>query len=224
MTENDHDFPSKPYTPLRSSTRSNGRVPPLDPYPAIPALAAVNCWTVEDQSAITVERRAARAILIDDQGRLLLIKRSKPGQESYWTTPGGGVQDSDRSIEAALYRELSEELGAQAVGASEVFQFSAPSGVGIAVQHFFVARLTTLDESARSGPEFSDPSQGGYDLDRNDLRGGELSSINLKPTALKEFIQANLETLLADTVTSGRSQLEPCIDSAVPPRPGQWGN
>ncbi|MGW5052356.1 NUDIX hydrolase [Actinokineospora sp. NPDC004072] len=147
---------------------------------------------------VAVGRRAARAILIDDLGRLVLIKRTKPGQAPYWTAPGGGVEDTDASVEAALYRELTEELGAKATDASQVFLFSSPLDGGVAVQHFFVARLASLDESARSGPEFSDPSRGGYDLDRVDLRGDDLASIDLKPTALKEFILANREALMVE--------------------------
>jgi ADP-ribose pyrophosphatase YjhB (NUDIX family) len=137
---------------------------------------------------MTVGRRAARAILIDDHDRLVLIKRMKPGQALYWTVPGGGVDDTDDSVEAALHRELAEELGAAASGASRVFMFSSPSDAGIAVQYFFVARLIKLDVSARSGPEFDDPSRGAYDVDRIDLRGEGLASIDLKPVALKEFI------------------------------------
>ena len=53
-----------------------------------------------------------------------------------------------------------------------------PLDAGIAVQHFFVVRLVRLDEAAHNGPEFSDPSRGGYELDRVDLLGEErLSSI-----------------------------------------------
>jgi ADP-ribose pyrophosphatase YjhB (NUDIX family) len=136
--------------------------------------------------------------LIDDRGRLVLIKRTKPGQSPYWTAPGGGVEDMDSSVEAALHRELAEELGAHATDATQVFLFSSSSVTGVAVQHFFVARLVSLDESARSGPEFSDPSRGGYELDRVDLLGDELVSIDLKPTALKEFVLANREALLAE--------------------------
>jgi len=66
------------------------------------------------------------------------------------------------------------------------------------VQHFFVARLKKLDESARSGPEFGDSSRGGYDLDRIGLTGDDLASVDLKPAALKEFILANKEALLAE--------------------------
>ena len=105
-----------------------------------------------EQQKVGVGRQAARAILIDDDGRLVLIERTKPGQAPYWTTPGGGVDSTDESIEAALHRELAEELGAAASGAARVFLFSSPSDAGVAVQHFFVARLKKLDESARSGP------------------------------------------------------------------------
>jgi hypothetical protein len=76
--------------------------------------------------------------------------------------------------------------------------FSSPSDAGVAVQHFFVARLTRLDELARSGPEDRDASRGGYDLDRVGVLGDELASVDLKPAALKEFILANKEALLAE--------------------------
>jgi ADP-ribose pyrophosphatase YjhB (NUDIX family) len=140
--------------------------------------------------------------LIDDRDRLVLVKRTRPGQAPYWTAPGGGVEDTDSSVEAALYRELAEELGAEAAGASRVFLFSSPSDAGVAVQHFFVARLTKLEESARSGPELGDPSRGGYEVDRIDLRGDDLASIDLKPAALKEFILANREALLAEAAAT----------------------
>lgn len=156
-----------------------------------------------EQSTVTVGRRAARAILIDDRGRLVLIKRTKPGQAPYWTAPGGGVEKTDGSVEAALRRELSEELGAEAAEVSQVFLFSSPSDSGVAVQHFFVGRLVSLDESARSGPELGDPSRGGYEVDRVDLRGDDLASTDLKPPALKEFILANSEALLAEAVAAG---------------------
>ena len=146
---------------------------------------------------MTVGRHAARAILIGNLGRLVLIKRTKPGQMPYWTAPGGGVEETDASVEAALYRELAEELGAEATNASQVFLFSSPSDAGVAVQHFFVARLVSLDASTRSGPEICDPSRGGYELDRVDLLGKRLALVDLKPTALKEFILANREALLA---------------------------
>jgi ADP-ribose pyrophosphatase YjhB (NUDIX family) len=135
--------------------------------------------------------------LIDDRGRLVLMKRTKPGQPPYWTASGGGVEEADGSVEAALHRELAEELGAEA---SRVFLCSSRSDSGIAVQHFFVARLVAMDEARRGGPELADPGRGGYDVDRVDLLGDDLARVDLKPEALKEFIMANREALLAESV------------------------
>lgn len=50
-----------------------------------------------------------RAILINDQGKILLLKHSY-GQ--FWYLPGGGV-DKDETLTAALSRELGEELNLQ---------------------------------------------------------------------------------------------------------------
>ena len=155
---------------------------------------------------MAIAKRAARAILVDDEGRLILIRRTRPGQEPYWTAPGGGVEDTDPSVEAALHRELAEELGATAVGASQVFMCSTPGNVGVAVQYFFLARVATMDEQLRLGPEFSDPTRGGYAVERIDLVGDTPLAVDLKPAALKEFILANREALLLDAasmVTTG---------------------
>ena len=111
-------------------------------------------------------RRSARAILIDDDGNLVLIRRTKPGVPVYWTTAGGGVEDSDASAEAAMHREIAEELGATATGASQVFLVSGPGRSGLTVQYYFLARLASLDPEASHGPEVTDPSRGRYDPDR----------------------------------------------------------
>lgn len=103
----------------------------------------------------SVAKRSARAILIDDQGDLVLIKRTQPRRAPYWTAPGGSVEPDDPSVEAALVRELREELGADVASAQQVFLVSNPAGDGVSVQHFFVCRLRHLDLSRRSGPERS---------------------------------------------------------------------
>jgi len=158
---------------------------------------------VPEQLAVAVGRRAARAILIDDRGRLILIRRTKPGQPPYWTAPGGGVENGDGSVEAALRRELAEELGAEAAGASRVLLYSSPSDSGVAVQYFFVARLVAMDETPRGGPELAGSSRGGYDVDRVDMLGDDLAGFDLKPGALKEFIMVNREALLAEAAVGG---------------------
>jgi 8-oxo-dGTP diphosphatase len=60
-----------------------------------------------------VPRQAARAILMDAKGRVLLIHFAMPrGDEvySFWATPGGGVEPEESAM-AAVKRELLEELG-----------------------------------------------------------------------------------------------------------------
>jgi ADP-ribose pyrophosphatase YjhB (NUDIX family) len=141
----------------------------------------------------SVVKRSSRAILLDEEGRMLLIKRTTPDQDPYWTTPGGGVAADDTSVGAALVRELREELGAEVDAPPiQVFLVSSPVGdEGVGVQYFFVCRLRRLDLGQRSGPEFDDRSRGSYTLDRVDLLDGSLRNVDLKPTALKEFILAN---------------------------------
>jgi 8-oxo-dGTP pyrophosphatase MutT (NUDIX family) len=49
----------------------------------------------------SVMRRSARAILLDGPD-LLLIKRTRPGEEPYWVTIGGGVEPEDATLEEAV--------------------------------------------------------------------------------------------------------------------------
>ncbi len=144
-----------------------------------------------------IVKRSARAILFDDHERLVLIRRVRPGEAPYWTAPGGGVEADDASAEAAMRRELREELGADADTGEQVFLYSSPAEGGTSVQHFFACRLNSLDLSQRSGPEFEDTSRGQYDLDFVSMSDGKLAEVDLKPPALKEFILANQDALLA---------------------------
>lgn len=149
---------------------------------------------------VGIGRRSARAILIDGDGSLVLIRRTRPGVPVYWSTPGGGIEDTDTSAEAAMRRELFEELGATATGASQVFLASGPSESGLKIQYFFVARLASLDLFLRNGAELADPAKGRYDPDRVTLLddGSALAAIDLRPPELKRFIEANREALLAE--------------------------
>jgi 8-oxo-dGTP pyrophosphatase MutT (NUDIX family) len=58
-----------------------------------------------------VEREAVRALVFDAAGRVLLVQYQRPvGDTTWWGTPGGGI-DPGESHEAALRRELREEVG-----------------------------------------------------------------------------------------------------------------
>jgi 8-oxo-dGTP diphosphatase len=54
-------------------------------------------------------REAARGVILDPDGRILLVRFEFPDR-SVWACPGGGLE-SGESHEAALRRELREEVG-----------------------------------------------------------------------------------------------------------------
>ena len=57
-----------------------------------------------------VERPAVRALVLDAQDRVLLVKFVDAVGQVWWATPGGGVSEGE-SVEETLRRELREELG-----------------------------------------------------------------------------------------------------------------
>lgn len=142
-------------------------------------------------------KQKARAILFDRQGRLVLIKRTRPGRAPYWTTAGGGVEPEDASVEAALHREVFEELGGRVDRVREVVVITDERPEGTLVQHVFVARLTEMDPSSRTGPEFSDPTRGTYETVVLPGTAEALRSIRLLPEPLARFLEDNLRDLCA---------------------------
>jgi double-stranded uracil-DNA glycosylase len=57
-----------------------------------------------------VDRVAARALVLDEEGRTLLVQFRDDNGQVWWATPGGGI-DEGEDVESALRRELAEELG-----------------------------------------------------------------------------------------------------------------
>ena len=52
------------------------------------------------------------AVITDDRGRLLLIRRGQPPSEGLWSLPGGRVEQGEDDG-AAVVREVAEETGLQ---------------------------------------------------------------------------------------------------------------
>ena len=59
-------------------------------------------------------RPAARAIVLDPDDRILLVRFLFPSGKTFWATPGGGIE-AEESSEEAIRRELAEETGLDAV-------------------------------------------------------------------------------------------------------------
>ncbi|GAB2770506.1 hypothetical protein GCM10027091_02300 [Streptomyces daliensis] len=171
-------------------------------------------------------KRTARAILLDgDESRagripspdsplrspgaeaapppdLILIKRTKPGREPYWITPGGGVEpDVDATVVEALHREVDEELGAKVTDVVPAFvdtvHHSAHHAAhGVKVQHFFVCRLASMDLSRRHGPEVEEPC-GEYEIVRVPFTREGIASVEVVPPSLRDYLDANIEGVKA---------------------------
>ena len=64
-------------------------------------------------------RRAARILLTDPAGRLLLFRFTPQDSAPFWVTPGGEAEDGEDFTTAAM-RELMEETGIKAHPGDEV--------------------------------------------------------------------------------------------------------
>jgi RimJ/RimL family protein N-acetyltransferase len=122
----------------------------------------------------------ARAILLDDDGRAILFRRVRPGREPYWAAPGGRVERSDRSLEAALRRELREELNAEI----ELLDLAWRNDD----EAFFRCRLVRRLPGRPTAAEFGDPAKGSYEEQAIPLVARSLSALNILPPRLKEYL------------------------------------
>ncbi|RKS67784.1 NUDIX domain-containing protein [Actinomadura pelletieri DSM 43383] len=139
-----------------------------------------------------------RALLLDGDA-LVLLRRTRPDRPVYWTTPGGKIEPTDASPEAALRRELDEELGATAGPVRQVFACAEQSPELFRLNTFYVCRLVSMDLSRRHGPEFDDPdpARGRYDVDLVPCAAAALASIALIPETLAAYLQDHAADLPA---------------------------
>jgi len=102
-----------------------------------------------------IMEKRVRAIIIED-GKVLLMHRVKAGNE-YWAFPGGGVEDSDLTLEDGLKRECKEELGVDVEVKDLVMEEPslAPKALG-QVELFFNCKIVGGKVGTGGGPEFTD--------------------------------------------------------------------
>lgn len=140
-----------------------------------------------------------RAIMMPERGKILLIKRVRPGVPPYYIIPGGGVESFDANFESALKREVSEEIGGEIEIMREIFTSESAGRdrmQGWTIRHhFYLCRLLRYDVSQRHGPEFNDPARGEYLLEVFPVTEAALEPITLLPTELKSYLLNNLTYL-----------------------------
>ena len=108
----------------------------------------VLCDTIHDDfyppAPIRRDRPSARAILLNDKNEIALLHvkgRDDFGDRDHLETPGGGVEEGE-SFEAALCREMGEELGIKADILAEVGIIANEYNLleRRDVQHYYLAR------------------------------------------------------------------------------------
>ena len=107
------------------------------------------------------KRPAARILLLDPQGRVVLFRYQHDhgplAGQTYWVPPGGSL-DPDETYEAAARRELLEETGIEADIGQQVavrhVQFMMPDGEMVAAEErYFVVRSDAeIDLGANPDP------------------------------------------------------------------------
>ncbi|MFD1721212.1 NUDIX hydrolase [Amnibacterium endophyticum] len=114
-----------------------------------------------------VVRNAARVLLIDPAGRVLLLRggdSAAPEAGSWWITPGGGLEPGEDARAAAI-REVEEETGHRLAGLGDPVLRRAsvfPFGGRLLDQRelYFVARV----------PAFAPHTAGWTELERRELQ------------------------------------------------------
>jgi len=140
-------------------------------------------------------RVSVRALLLDDDDELIVFRRFMEARGVYYSAPGGKI-DPGEDDETALRRELFEELGAT-VGEMR-YLFEAPGNDRYPTAHrFYATRLVSMDITLRTGPEFSNPAKGTYDVERIPCRSEALRAFPFVPPELALYLQNHADSLPA---------------------------
>ncbi len=95
------------------------------------------------------------ALVRDDRGRLLLVRRGTEPERGRWSVPGGRVEAGETAVEAVV-REVAEETGLAVVptGLAGTVERTGPGGVVYEIEDFHARLGTGVDpEGVRAGDD-----------------------------------------------------------------------
>ncbi len=96
------------------------------------------------------------AAVVINEGKLLVIRRVKPGEE-YFTFPGGGLEEGE-TLEAGTLRELSEETCIEATVDRLLYKITWNTGN---VNHYFLCTYISGEPTLRpDAPEIARMADG----------------------------------------------------------------
>jgi 8-oxo-dGTP pyrophosphatase MutT (NUDIX family)/catechol 2,3-dioxygenase-like lactoylglutathione lyase family enzyme len=159
-----------------------------------------------DRSAVV--REAARVLLLDEDGRVLLIEGSDPAAPelgTWWITPGGGLEAGE-SAEAAAVREVWEETGL------ELFSVHGPVHRRSATFDFDGLRIEQREQyfTARV-PHFTATGTALTDLERRATIGMRWWTLDDIRSSQERVFPENLADLVAAALAAGP------LERAAPP-------
>jgi 8-oxo-dGTP pyrophosphatase MutT (NUDIX family) len=131
-----------------------------------------------------------RAVLITPNDTTLVIKRIRPGVDPYWVIVGGGVEDTDPDREAALLREIHEEVAGDARILRLLHHLQNDKDE---TEYFYLARIESWNFDNRTGPEFAHTDRGEYILEEVPLTLNAIATMNLMPPEIKTVLCEAIE-------------------------------
>lgn len=103
--------------------------------------------------------KGVRIFILDSKNRLLFVKHTvKEENEEFWVIPGGGVEENEFSIDAAI-REVKEETNLDIQIINLLFNLEEKTENGLRCTNYFLARDLDGNIELGSDPEFDENNQ-----------------------------------------------------------------